>query len=497
MHIVICNKNGADYGKLCTSTRDGKNALKHCSNLGRVLVKDAAIYNNRERGVFTYDLATNTYGKAPSSFVPPAKGLAREKLLLDFGDAFILKEFIESSGILPAIDAIGYGNPDTIKAMVSYYILSPLANCHALDWWSGSYARILYPKANLTSQRISDFLDDIGDEEASRGFFSEYLPILGGSKKPSNVLIDSAGPPNSIRFPLTAVSSHNGEISNEVRLIYVAQQETGLPLFFRHCPRNVVDVSALTRTVYELKANGIKIKHAILDAGDYSDENIQELCTGKISFVTRLKENRKLYKGLVAAHIPGIERRENLIGYNGRYAYIKCVECELLPGRKAFAYVGLDIERKSIEAKKLFAKAAAEALDDAEVFNRLSTQGRFVLVSSKRLKTAEILPAYCTRQQIEQVFDIGKNYPRMMPPRVQGENVFRGHLLLTFIATVIVKMLQAKLKDSAFNPISLFSTMRNQKCKVFENLVLAQEPVKKANDCYKLLGIDCPVKISL
>ena len=330
-----------------------------------------------------------------------------------------------------------------------------------------------------------------------RGFFSEYLPILGGSKGASNVLIDSTGLPNSIRFPLTAVSNHNGEISNEVRLIYVAQQETGLPLFFRYCPGNVVDVSTLTRTVCELKAHGIKIKYAILDAGYYSDENIRELYAGKISFVTRLKENRRVYKALVATHIPGIERRENLIGYNGRYAYIKCVACELLPGQKAFAYVGLDIDRKAIEAKKLFAKAAAEALADAEVFKRLSTQGRFVLVSSRRLKTSEILPIYYTRQQIEQVFDIGKNYARMIPLRVQGETTFRGHLLLTFIATVIIKKLQAKLKDSAFNPISLFSTMRNQKCKVFENLILTQEPVKKANDCYKLLGIDWPVKIPL
>ena len=38
--------------------------------------------------------------------------------------------------------------------------------------------------------------------------------------------------------------------------------------------------------------------------------------------------------------------------------------------------------------------------------------------------------------------------------------------------------------------------MRNQKCKVYENAVIPQEAYKKANDCYKLLGVECPVKIN-
>ena len=497
MHIVFEDKNGVEYGRLCNSIRMGEKVIKKCSNLGRVLDKDRLIFQSRERGVFTYDLKTNTYGKVSASFILPEKGHAKEKLILDFGDAFALNEFIEMSGLTPTLEAIGYGNPDTLKAMVSYYILCPLANCHANEWWNGSFARILYPKANLTSQRISEFLADIGDEKALRGFFNEYLPYLGGSKGGSNILIDSTGLPNNIHFPLTAVSNHNGEISNEVRLIYIAQLETGLPIYFRYCPGNVVDVSTLIRTIAELKAHKVNTKLAILDAGYYSDENFKELYSENIAFVTRMKENRKLYKSLVAKHIPGIERRKNMVGYNGRYMFIKRVECELISGYKSYAYVGLDLDRKSFEANGLFRKAQAEALSDGEVFDRLQRKGRFVLVSSKRLQTKEILPVYYTRQQIEQVFDIGKNYACMIPLRVQGEFTFRGHLLLTFIATVIIKKLQDKLKTSRYNPFSLFMTMRNQKCKVFENQILTQEPVKKVKDCYKLLSVDCPDKLQL
>jgi hypothetical protein len=495
MYIAYDIKNGVEYAKLCISKRTGKETAKEYINLGRVLDKEKGIYQNRERGVFTYNPKDNTYGKPPASFVPMAGHPRREKLILDFGDTFLLSRFLQSSGMIPAIEAIGYGNRDTLYAILFYYILCSTANCHANDWWEGNYARILYPKANLSSQRISDFLAAIGDERAQRGFFRSYLSAVGGAGQEANILIDSTGLPNSIHFPLTAISNHNGEISNEVRLIYVTQQDTGLPIYFRYCPGNVIDTSTLIRTISELKANGINTKFAVLDAGYYDDENILALYEGKISFVTRLRENRKVYKELAANHIPTLEQRENLVNYNGRYVYIKCVECQLMDGHRAYAYIGLDIDRKGSESRKLFSRAKAQSMTDGEVFDRISRQGIFILVSSRRIAKDKILPIYYTRQQIEQVFDLGKNYADLIPLRVQNEDTFRGHLLLTFIATVILKKIQDKLKKSAYNPISLFMNMRNQKCKVYDNQIVTQEAFKKANDCYKLFRIQCPVEI--
>ena len=339
MYIAYDLKHGIEYAKICTSKRSGKKTTKDYVNLGRVLDKEKGICQNRGRGVFTYRVSDNTYGKPDDSFVPVAGGrFLKEKFILDFGDAFFLENFIAKSGMKAAIDAIRYGNPDTLYAMVCFYILCSAANCHANDWWEGSYARLLFPKANLTSQRISDFLAAVGDETSLRGFFREYLSHVAGnpaSGESGNIVIDSTGLPNSIRFPLTAISSHNGEISSEVRLIYVVQQETGLPIYFRYCPGNVIDTPTLIRTMSELKASGINTKFAILDAGYYDDDNIRALYKNKVSFITRLKENRKIYKQLVETWVPTIELRENLVSYNNRYAYIKCVECELVEGHKA------------------------------------------------------------------------------------------------------------------------------------------------------------------
>ena len=111
------------------------------------------------------------------------------------------------------------------------------SNAHAKDWYEGSYARIAYPKALLESPRISDMLSALGGEIVQRRFFETYIAYLKKSTAEAGkgyVLIDSTGLPNDIRLPITAVSNHNGEINNEVRLIYVVQRGTGMPIYMRY-----------------------------------------------------------------------------------------------------------------------------------------------------------------------------------------------------------------------------------------------------------------------
>jgi hypothetical protein len=498
MHIIYELKNDVEYAKLGTSKREGKKVGKTYKNLGRVLDKERGIFQNRKQGVFTFSLEEG-YGKAPVDFVPEVPiNMGKTKLILDFGDSYFIDELLKKNGFVKVIDEVGYGNPDTLKAMLSYYILCSMANCHAAEWYEGNFARILYPNANLTSQRISDFLAAIGDEYSYREFFKAYIKFLFKNVKDiedTGILIDSTGLPNSIHFPLTAISNHNGTISNEVRLIYVTQQDTGMPIYFRYCPGNVVDVTTLKRTLAELKENGINTKFSILDAGYYSDDNIRELFESKISFITRLKENRILYKELVAKHLPDIQDKKNLVNYNGRYVFIKCVECDLVDEHKGYAYVCLDIERKASESHKLFQKALEKNLSNSDVYDKMQEQGAFVLVSSRRIAREKMLPMYYTRAQIEQIFDIGKNYADLLPLRVQNEYTFRGHLLLTFMATVVCKTVQDKLKTTSMNPESMFLNLRNHKCKVYEHTIITQEEFKKANDSYKLFKMECPVSI--
>ena len=506
MFIAYQNQGGIEYARLAESYREnGKIKKRLGDNLGRVLDKKRGIYQSRARGVFTFDLASNTYGSPPPDFgVAVRRKNGKEKLLVDFGDAFLVDALFEKFGLHVAINAIGYGNQDSVRALLMYYILEKRSNNHALTWFEGSYARFLYPKANLSSQSISRMLAAIGEEGTMRAFFKEYLKLLGEHvRDAANILIDSTGLPNSIRFPLTAVSNHNGEISEEVRLIYVVQQGSRLPIYMRYVPGNVVDNSTLITTMKELKAIGVNTKFAILDAGYVTEEVIEHLLDGHISFITRCPTNRTIYKKALAAALPTLEVAENLAVdeagrlFNNQQVYVKCVS---LPwgepdsqgnARQIYAYVGKDKAMQEQERKHAVSRIThnGSRLDKQRRHDLVQEGGVFVLLSSRKIRAELILSHYYIRQEIEQVFDISKNYASLLPLNVESEAAFRGHLLMTFISTVLLQMLQSEIRNSDFSLDRILMSMRTLKAKVFTSSVIPWEPVKEHNEIYKLLGI--------
>jgi hypothetical protein len=211
MYINYNIVGGIEYGTLTSSVRNGSKVGKgEQVYLGRVINKECGIFKSRERGIFVYDLETGTFQPVPADYEEPkaqrkTKYPERPILVVSFGDVFMLNEYLKRSGFIKAIDATGYRNTDTLHALFAYYILSQHANSHAEDWWNLTYARFLYPKAQLASQRISDALADVGTEDAKRCFFRAYYEFLEKSSDSDlpqktngiddGILIDSSGLP--------------------------------------------------------------------------------------------------------------------------------------------------------------------------------------------------------------------------------------------------------------------------------------------------------------
>lgn len=517
MHMYINFKTvgGIEYATAMKSVRIGSKVGKSDQlYLGRVIDKGKNIYKSRERGIFAYNLETNTFEPVPTEYVEPkvkrkTKYPARPKLIISFGDLYLLDKYARKCGFIDAIDGTNFRNKDTLHALFCYYILSAHANCHAEDWWELTYAKILYPKAQMSSQRVSDALADIGSEDAKRGFFKEYFCFLercetvGKGSSPDGmddgILIDSSGLPNAIHFPLTAVNTHNGVVSEETRLIYVVQQRTGLPLFFRYVAGNVIDVSTLTRTIAELKANGINTKFAILDAGYYTGKNADALLDAKISFISRLKSNLRIYKLTVEEHLATLEAKENLVRYNKRLVYIKCIPCMIgaKEDRPAYAYLCKDLTMKHELERHLVERAEDESISCDEIYVKMQVHGVFMLISSRRISKENILPLYYTRDQVEKVFELCKQGAKILPVSVETEATFRGHLMMTFMASVMLKMMSAKLKGTSLTTEAVFMIMHEQHAAIYDNELITTEPVRKMNEAYKAFGITCPETLPL
>ena len=511
MYINYNTVNGIEYGTLTSSVRSGHKVGKSDQvYLGRVIDKERGIFKSRERGLFTYDLESNTFGSVPPEYETPSrqrktKYPRRTALVVSFGDIFLLDEYLRKSGLQKAVDAIGYRNPDTLKALLAFYILTSHANCHAEDWWELTYARYLYPKAQMASQRISEALADIGSEEAKRSFFKEYIRFLetltpGQSCEviDDGILIDSSGLPNAVHFPLTAVNNHNGVISEEVRLIYVVQQRTGMPLFFRYVAGNVIDVSTITRTIAELKANGVNTKFAILDAGYYTEVNADALIDAGVSFMARMKSNFKVYQRAVKNHLPGLESKENAVLYNNRLVYIKCIPCRIgkKADRPAYAYLCKDMAMRREQEKKLIERAGDESLSGADIFDDLQKQGVFVLITTRKVSKDKLLPLYYMRYQVEKVFELCKQDEKILPVNVENEKTFRGHLMMTFIAAAVLKLMSGRLSKTSLTTESMFMILHEQHALVYDEEFITTEPVKKMNEAYKAFKLSCPETIS-
>lgn len=504
MFIVYSGPND-QYASAAVSKRNGKNTSMDYIYLGKVIDRDGGIYQSRERGVFTFDVETGSFGEVPEDFVFPGQTRPkRKRISVDFGDAFFLNQFLWQSGMMDVVDRVEYGNKDTLHAMLLFYTLSGLANTDAIHWYEGNIVQLLYPDANMTSQRISDFLAAIGKPEKQMAFQAAYISyVMSHYSQDKNILIDSSGLPNGIHMPATRINVHNGKVSNEVRLIFVVQRSTGLPLYYRAVPGNIVDVSTLERIFLHLDSMGVDIESCIMDAGYNSGDNMDlffdENHSCKIDFITRIKSGDKNFQTMISEEFSTLERKENFVKYEDRYVFIKKRQVMVGSGKNnpAWMYLGLDCGRLSDEQHKLMKRASKDNLTKEEVFDAMQGEGLFGVISGKEYSCEEILPAYYQRQAAEQIFDFAKNYTKLLPLRTNNAETFQGHLLLSYMASCAVKMIQMRLKVADLFLGSRLACMRNQKCTIYQNRIVTDDAQKEVNETYAAFGMKCPASIPI
>ncbi len=416
-----------------------------------------------------------------------------EKLILDFGDAYLLHTFLEKSGLAKILRTVFSDRAESFLALLSYKLCYCSAMRYAEEWFEGSYANMLYQGANLRSQRISDFLKDIGNERMQRDFFAEYMASLSDPGK--GIIIDGTSLPNQIHIPLTAWGRSGEEIDKQIRFLLVVDKENMMPLFFRYLPGNIVDVSSLENTIRELEKFGIKESYTYLDAGFFSEPNIKEMYEHKIQFLIRMPSIRNLYKDLIRTEVDGLESVKNAVKYGKRVLFVKQKKIELF-GNKAYAYLVLDPERKGREIKKLLSQAFDEKSSNETLEYDFLRRGVMILISSFKTKRQDVVPAYYVRQTAETMFGFSKDDLSILPLRVHKEETLRGFLFMQFISLIAFIQLK-KILDRNYTVEEVLLAMRNLKCKVYDKEILVSEMTKKQKEISEKLGILVPKTLGI
>jgi transposase len=467
-------------------------------NIGKVIDKNSGIYKNSKFGLISFSLEKGI-GSVPPDFVAPSIENRSEHITLNFGDIWMYNHFLKKIGLDSIIDSIIPEENNFFKALLGYRLLEPMAYNYAEAWYRKSFALILYPDVNLSSQRISDFLVKIGHEDIYNSFFTNYFSLISKSNNVNKkmsfpILIDSTGLQNDIKINLTAVNNHNGIVNNEIRLIYVIDKNTKLPIYFRYISGNIIDNNTLINTLNILSSYNINTELIIMDAGYYSGNNISELISTNIPFITRMVKNRKEYKELMAKYGDNLKTARNSIKYESRVLFGIKVPI-ILYEKQLFAYILLDIDTASKEEKDIIQKYDINEDNYNDIQKKLNSAGKFILLSSDEYDINEILPLYYTRQHIEQMFDICKTYIDILPLRVHNEKTLRGTLLIFFIASIIYSYISNELKKSNYSAIGSFYLMKLLQIEIYNSSKIVQELTKDHNEIIKLLNIDCPFKI--
>lgn len=145
--------------------------------------------------------------------------------------------------------------------------------------------------------------------------------------------------------------------------------------------------------------------------------------------------------------------------------------------------------------KQLVEKAADQDLRGDQIYDEMQKNGIFVLIASRRIAADNILPLYYTRDQIEKIFEVCKSDSKLLPLNVETEDAFRGHLMMTFLAAVTIRLMNDKLAGSGLTPETVFMNLHEQHALIYDNEFVTTEPPKAINEAYIALHIKCPATI--
>jgi hypothetical protein len=499
--IYFYTKGRSEYANYETYIYDADCNKEHSKEyLGKVIKREEYLFYNYEKGFFNFTLEKG-YTLRPDLDIDND---LHESLRLRYGDIWVYEEILRTTGLYKITNSLISDYHDTLNALLAFRLCYPEASyCYAENWYDRSFAKVIYPKAALSSSSISKFLAKIGDEFYYRDFTSLYLSFITQDRNLSEmvdfpVLIDSTGMPNSSKIEQTAVNNHSGVVSNEIRLIYVVDSDSGLPIFFKPISGNIIDNSTLKTTINILEANNIYIKAIVMDAGYSSLGNLRFLQSLDLPFITRLNENLTVYKKIINEHSEDLLKNPiNIIKQNKREIFCKQIKIQI-EEYYYFAYLCIDIDKFASEFKNGCKNIPTDKDNniDLEAYNnKMNKYGRFILLSKTDIDPKDIVGKYYIRQKIEQIFDVSKNNASLLPVRCHSDETLRGHILINFIVTVIHLLINNKLKDSILNSEGIFIVMNSLYINIYPSKNIIEVPTSKESDIIEVLNLETPYEI--
>lgn len=285
------------------------------------------------------------------------------------------------------------------------------------DDFEKSYLSSLHPDLHISEYTVRSLYSKIADRQNDvQSFMKSYI------KEGSKLLFD--GTTIFSRADDSYCQSGynpNHSLNPQIRLLYIFDRTSFMPVFYRMVPGNIVDRKALKETVISSGCSNCII---IADKGFYSKVNLSFLMSEKLDFILPLQSNTTLISRDFETNID--DRK-----FDGRFAFKdRIIWYKKYPTGNLGNYVYLfrDDQRKS-QAELRFQEQLEASYGEEEItekdFFADTRRGMYAFVSNLDQEPRSIFMSYKERWDIEQCFDCLKNSVSTSAPHQRtNENLF-------------------------------------------------------------------------
>jgi transposase len=407
----------------------------------------------------------------------PSRTQIRPRGCRDYGNYHLLNSLAIQLGLR---DSLKEHFPDTWQEILTcaFYEISERKPLYLCEQWSESTETV--DGVTLTSQRISELLQELGKSDRERqAFFRSWAKHRAEQEY--------------LAFDITSVSSYSklieflefgynrdGEDLPQINLAMLFGETSLLPIFYSTSQGSIRDMSTLSNMILQAEYLEMKRTRFVMDKGFYSDANVAEMLKKHVKFAVSVPFTTLLSKRLVEKSRKSICSPGKSFILNGDIIY-----CEKFPfhshNSRLSAFVYYE-ERQFLDSKEallkrimlleqklsgkntiprvmkdpclryLVTRHSKKGLilhrNDQAIYDALLYKGYVVILSNDRRDPYDMLCVYRAKDAIERAFDNMKNELDLKRLRVHSETAMTGRTFLCFIALILYSWLDKKMRES-------------------------------------------------
>jgi len=452
---------------------------------------------------------------------------------LDYGTYYFLNAISKKTDVQLLLRQIF---PDTWQEILHcvFFEISekkPLYLCKG--WLECTYHE---PPTDLSSQRISELLHEIGRQEKER---FDFLKAWARIHQDSEYIVFDVTSFSSYAKKLEGIEwgyNRDGEALPQINLGILYGEPSSLPLFYTPYPGSIPDVRTLQNMVEVLEWLELSNALFVLDRGFFSSYNLKRM-NERMRFVIPFSFSNKKALELIKKHKRDLGTHTNAFRLNKQLLY--CVRDRVQIGEKRYScYVYLNEKLRAQERERFLSQVleieqklkdpAFVKKEDVEAFlsetlrgwkkifqitekdgksivgrkekgitDRLLRMGTMILLSNRAMDAKEILYLYRRKDGVEKFFDALKHELERKRLRIHTQETFEGRLFLDFIALILYAWISKVMrregisKDLSVQEL-MYELKKIKRIQLGEKKTVITEVSKKQRELFKAFEIEPP-----